>query len=221
MGRRSQHTTDELRELILGATRRIVETNGFQALSAREIAREIGYAPGTLYNMFDDLDDILMRVQARVFEELDGRLTAAIGSSNGADAISRFARAYVEFAYEQPRLWQLVLQHHPGDASKPPEWYLDRLYAPMSRLEPIVGTMHSLTDADEAVRHARLLWSSLHGMLQVATTAKFGALPLATAMALTDQLVSQFCALGAGRPAPASNDRSRRQTSNKRERLAS
>ena len=69
MGRRSQHTPEELRELILTATRRIVEERGFRALSAREIAREIGYAPGTLYNMYENLDEILLRVEARVLKD--------------------------------------------------------------------------------------------------------------------------------------------------------
>ncbi len=55
MGRRAVHSPEELRQLILDASRTIVETNGISGLSAREIARVIGYSPGTLYNIFETL----------------------------------------------------------------------------------------------------------------------------------------------------------------------
>jgi hypothetical protein len=51
MGRRSVHSPEELRQLILDASQTIVERNGITGLSAREIARMIGYSPGTLYNI--------------------------------------------------------------------------------------------------------------------------------------------------------------------------
>ena len=43
MGRRSIHTPDELRELIIEATTGIVEQDGLEGLSAREIAKRVGY----------------------------------------------------------------------------------------------------------------------------------------------------------------------------------
>jgi len=51
MGRRSIHSAEELRELIIQAATDIVERDGLAGLSAREIAKRIGYSPGTLYNV--------------------------------------------------------------------------------------------------------------------------------------------------------------------------
>ena len=42
MGRRSTHTPQQLRELILDAAQDIIEAQGIAGLSAREIARRIG-----------------------------------------------------------------------------------------------------------------------------------------------------------------------------------
>ena len=81
MGRRSAHTSDELRGLILSAARDIIETEGLTALSAREIARRIGYSAGTLYNIFDNLDDIRLTLQIDMLEDLSGKLSAL--KSNG------------------------------------------------------------------------------------------------------------------------------------------
>ena len=82
MGRRSTHTPQQLRELILDAAQEIIDVHGLAGLSAREIARRIGYSPGTIYNMFDNLDDVVRNVEARVLDALNQRLsdTQTIGS---------------------------------------------------------------------------------------------------------------------------------------------
>ena len=74
MGRRSTHTPQQLRELILDAAQDIIEAQGIAGLSAREIARRIGYSPGTIYNMFENLDDVVLNIEARVLDALDQRL---------------------------------------------------------------------------------------------------------------------------------------------------
>lgn len=194
MGRRSQHTPDELKQLILGAARSIIDQSGFDGLSAREIAREIGYAPGTLYNMFRNIDEILLKVETRVLDELDGRVASAMNGHNDLEAIRNFGRAHVEFAYQTPKLWQLIQRHHPQQVQEARDWYLERLYAPVARIEPLLGRVTGTTDIDEQGRNARLLWSAVHGVLNVATTAKFGTLPMPTTLtmvdALTDRLVT-------------------------------
>ena len=77
MGRRSTHTPQQLRELILDAAQDIIQDQGLAGLSAREIARRIEYSPGTIYNMFENLDDVVLHVEARVLDALDKRLLGA------------------------------------------------------------------------------------------------------------------------------------------------
>ena len=90
MGRRSTHTPQQLRELILDAAQDIIEVNGLAGLSAREIARRIGYSPGTIYNMFDNLDDVVLNVEARVLDALDKSL---VGYPAGRRPSGRSRRA--------------------------------------------------------------------------------------------------------------------------------
>ena len=105
MGRRSQHTSEQLRELIIKSTQGLIERDGVGEVSAREIARAIGYAPGTLYNMFANLDDILLQVEARFLEDIEETLAQAMKGRKGVDALKRFASAYVAIAYRRPHLW--------------------------------------------------------------------------------------------------------------------
>ena len=60
MGRRADHSRDELFEMALSAAREIAEEDGLGGLTARRIAAKIGYSAGTLYNLFDDLDDLAL-----------------------------------------------------------------------------------------------------------------------------------------------------------------
>src|ERR1700741_639794 len=104
MGRRSTHTPQQLRELILDAAQEIIDAQGLTGLSAREIARRIAYSPGTIYNMFDNLDDVVLNVEARVLDALDKRLGAVLQEGTQGNSAARLAHAYLAFTHEKPRL---------------------------------------------------------------------------------------------------------------------
>src|SRR4029077_10974729 len=111
MGRRSIHSPDELRELIIQAGTEIVERDGLEGLSAREIAKRIGYSPGTLYNVFENLDDLLLTIESRLLDELAGRLADTDTSGPPADRLRRLVGTYFVFTQERPKLWNLLNEH--------------------------------------------------------------------------------------------------------------
>ena len=202
MGRRSAHTPDELRRLVLDAAEGIIEGGGLAALSAREVARRIGYSPGTLYNLFDNLDDLLLNVEARLLNALDERLAAAIGGSGGEDAVRRFAHAYLAFSRERPRLWNLLLEHHVPHSYALPQWYQDKLDLPLRRLEAAIATAVWSDDPARVKRSARALWAGLHGVTALSTTNKVGQVTIEAANELVDDLVETYLA-GLNRMGPS------------------
>ena len=133
MGRRSTHTPEQLRELILDAAQAIIESNGLAGLSAREIARRIGYSPGTIYNMFQNLDDVVLHVEARVLDALDARLAAALTQGPPEEGARRLAEAYLAFTHERPKLWNLLFEHYMPGGSDTPPWYQQKLELLMTR----------------------------------------------------------------------------------------
>ena len=68
MARRSDHSREELYALILDSARSIVEEDGFSGLTARRVASSIGYAPGTIYNLFSNLDDLILHLRGKVLD---------------------------------------------------------------------------------------------------------------------------------------------------------
>ncbi len=135
MGRRSIHTPDELRELIIEATTSIVEQDGLEGLSAREIAKRVGYSPGTLYNVFENLDDLLLIIEARLLDELAGRLADTDASGPPAERLRRLVGTYFVFTQERPKLWNLLNEHRMPAGREVPEWYQAKVENLMTPLE--------------------------------------------------------------------------------------
>ncbi len=111
MGRRSVHSPEELRQLILDASQTIVERNGITGLSAREIARMIGYSPGTLYNIFENLDDVLLTLQVQLLGRIVDHLKRVPLGPDGEKNIDALTHAYVDFALVNRRMWNLLFAH--------------------------------------------------------------------------------------------------------------
>jgi AcrR family transcriptional regulator len=195
MGRRSSHTPEQLRELILEAAYAIIETHGLAGLSAREIARRIGYSPGTIYNMFSNLDDVVLRIEARILEALDQRLTAEL-AEHGSDRekVQRLAQAYLAFTHEKPKLWNLLFEHHLPAGTELPDWYQQKLEGLLSRVEQGLAPLMPHVNEAERKRAARVLWAGVHGITSLSTTDKLSIVTTEAAGSLVDDLVSTYLA---------------------------
>ncbi len=193
MGRRSQHRPDELREMILDAAERIVDTGGLAKYSAREVARLIGYAPGTLYNMFENLDEILLRVEQRLLMELDATLAKAMDGLQGEEAIHQFADAYLAFAYKRMKLWRLLIDHRLGP-DPAPDWYIALFNAPFGRLEEPFA--HVIFGADQEVyrKAAKGLGAQIVSVTERATCDKLGQLSFQSASEQMREMVTIYLA---------------------------
>ena len=82
MGRRNEHSREELRDLALRAAAEIVDSSSAAALSMREVARRIGYTVGALYIVFENLDDLIVGLNERTVAELRAALEKIRGRAN-------------------------------------------------------------------------------------------------------------------------------------------
>ena len=194
MGRRSTHTPEQLRQLILDAAQSIIESNGLAGLSAREIARRIGYSPGTIYNMFENLDDVVLHVEARVLDALDQRIHDAMSGDHTEDKVVRLAETYLAFTSERPKLWNLLFEHYmPGGADTPP-WYQQKLEMLMSRVESAMAPLFAPDDHIARQRAARVLWAGVHGITSLSTANKLSNVTTEAAAILVRDLIKNYLA---------------------------
>lgn len=175
MARRKDHSRDELKDLVLEKAWNIVGQAGFEGVTARAIAKAIGYAPGTIYNLFDSMDDLYLQVNARTLDRLYEALNASVSGGSDqtpAENMKVMAQAYMTFAHDYRSHWMMLFHYRMPDGAKPGPWYeekIERLFAPLeSLMEPLFPQGQ---DRRRKVA-ARVLWASVHGLCFLQETGK-------------------------------------------------
>ena len=198
MARRSDHSRDELLEMASTALSNIVEAEGFGAISARKVAQRIGYSVGTLYNLFDNLSDMILHVNGLTLERLDDHLARSRFAKSEADGdprdiITGLLDAYLSFVHAQPHLWNMVFAHTMGADAPLPDWYRAKIDNVLAHLEAALAPFTD-NNQDAAEVHARLLWASLHGILSLAQSGKLGIVSNQPAADMARALVANYLA---------------------------
>ena len=192
MGRRSIHTAEELRELILNSTTELIESEGLAGLSAREIARRIGYSPGTLYNVFKNLDDLILTIEGRLLDRLDLALKAVPPSDQPRQRIKSLAMAYLQFTHDNPKLWNLLFEHHMQAGANIPSWYQEKLENLLAEVERELTRLMPNTSKETLQRAVRVLWAGVHGITSLSTTDKLAIITTEAAPPLVEDLIDRY-----------------------------
>jgi len=157
-----------------------MSAGGLAGLKTRELARDIGVANGAVYNLVDDMDELILRVGSRTLARLDASLSAAEaqGPTSPRDTLVRIAVAYCDFAAENLELWRALFEHRMTPGKPVPDWAVDEqmnlfrhIYQPLAELFP------QRTPLELGVT-ARSLFSAVHGMVLLGLEQKLIAVPV-------------------------------------------
>ncbi|MDG2177068.1 MAG: TetR/AcrR family transcriptional regulator [Gammaproteobacteria bacterium] len=168
MARRSDHTQEELKDLIINASIKLVTDTGPSAFGTRAIAREIGYSFGTIYHIYGNLENLRYFVKGRIMNNWYGDLTEGMETQN--DKIKFLLDAYIDLSIQQRFLWAFVFALPSDDKKRAPSWYMEkveRLFSlVISAFEPITR------NRKEAELAARAIWPGIHGICVLAMAHK-------------------------------------------------
>jgi AcrR family transcriptional regulator len=196
MARRSDHTREELESLITDTAEQIVSAEGFAALTARRIAKEIGYTPGTLYNIFGSMDGIYLAVNVRTMDKLLEVLARPNCTPPDApleEQLRVMAGLYMDFAHEHKALWLMLFEYALTGGTDIPAWYQDKVQTLFAPLEEILAPLFAAKDDKrEHKMAARVLWSSVHGICLMRETGKIPLIGGETPYAMSDYLIENF-----------------------------
>lgn len=192
MGRRSVHTPEELREHIVKAATELITTQGLAGLSAREIARRIGYSPGTIYNVFVNLDDLVLTIEERMLDELDKALKDLPPKQDPREHMLQLAEAYLRFTHQDPRRWNLLFEHHLPASVDVPTAYRAKLDGLLAYIEDALRPLASSATDEELQRHSRVLWASVHGITSLSTADKLSSITVDSAWPLVKDLIETY-----------------------------
>jgi len=195
MARRSDHSKDEIKEMALVAAERIISEEGFTGLSARKIAKQIGYTVGTLYLVFANQDDLIIHVNARTLDKLYAALCQASDKCRQPKTcIIAVGRAYVEFATHYPRQWTMIFEHSLPDKKMLPDWFNRKVIAMFDLVEQQLQPLMVNQPKRKLSQTARTLWCGVHGICALAVTNKLELTDAESIQQLTDSLIKYYLA---------------------------
>ena len=190
MGRRNDHSRDELEDMCINAARRIVQTGGLHKLTARRVAEEIGYSAGTLYNLFDGQDGLILRLNGRTLDGLAERVERIEFTGPVEQDLLMLGRAYLAYVRENRNLWNALFQHRLLGGVKAPRWYQAKVDHLLSVIENILA--QAIPNRPGQQEAARVLWSAIHGISLLGADGRLANVTTRSAVELMESLVVNY-----------------------------
>jgi AcrR family transcriptional regulator len=193
MARRSDHSREELREMAITAAEHIVMEKGYEGLSARKLAAAIGYTVGTLYLVFENLDDLILHVNARTLDRLHARMSESQAYCVDAnDCLLQLGNVYIHFADEDPHRWAMVFDHRCSEGQVVPAWYQEKIARMFALVEEGLKSLAEQHTHDEITQASRALWGGVHGICILALAGNLGVAGIDSVQVLTKTLITNY-----------------------------
>ena len=187
MARRKDHSREELTEIAIEAAIMLVREAGPPGLTARNVAKKIGYTPGTLYNVFSNLEELAARVNQRSLEALSAEFAALAAKKDSFQQLKGICRVYIDFYNKEPELWELLFAYPIIDK---PEWYLASI---TKTFEGIAKALEAHgKKSEDARREAKVLWATLHGLCSLHHAGKLDVGKPDSLESLSRQFLSRY-----------------------------
>ena len=154
-------------------------------MTVRRLADAIGFSQPVLYGHFPDgREGIVRAVAIQGFTELTGALSGGRPNATARSRVQRVAKHYLAFAREHPAVYEAMFSMPIGLPFGTP----DSPPALRESFAPILAAVGRVGDSES---HAELLWSALHGLVELGKSKRLRA---SHERARVKLLVDQFAA---------------------------
>jgi AcrR family transcriptional regulator len=157
----------DLRDGLIDAGMRMLESRKSDDLGLREVAREVGVSATAVYRHFPDKQALLRAIAARGFAMMGALQAEAAGRGTGRAAFAAVGEAYVRFALRYPAVFRLMFSSAPPrDLFTMPE---EELALPLRLLRgQVAAAMPAGMGAAEQKIAAIRAWALVHGLAVLA-----------------------------------------------------
>lgn len=190
MARRSEHTQEQIREMVLNAAENIVVDEGFNALTVRKVAMEIGYTVGSIYMVFQNMDDLIMHVKGRALDALALALSEDKSYASAEQHLQALAEIYLNFAHQHFNRWCIIFEAI-NDAPIP-EWYQQKVRDIFRIIESVFRILRPEQSDEQVNLAARALWGGVHGVCVLSLNGSLGRVGIDGAQSTVKLLVQSF-----------------------------
>ncbi|MET0457250.1 MAG: TetR/AcrR family transcriptional regulator [Mycobacterium sp.] len=157
------------RRLIITTARELAEAEGWEAVTTRRLSTEIEYSQPVLYKHFAGMEQLADAVAIEGFGELATMMRdARLHADAARDALARIARAYLDFARNNPAVYDAMFARATtlrfAAQDTPPQ-----LTAAFAELRHAVDSVGDGQDVDALTE---VLWAALHGLVTLGRTGR-------------------------------------------------
>ncbi len=174
-----QDRHDDLRTRLTDIAEATIRDGGLPAVRARDLAGQAGCSVGAIYNVFTDLNGVVMAVNARTFLRLGAAVAESVAGQGGltpTERLIRMAHAYLHFAVANPREWRTLFDLQ-MTTDTVPAWYLAELQQLFAQIAVPLTEVFPDRDAGAIGLLTRTLFSAVHGIALLGLERRISGLP--------------------------------------------
>lgn len=153
---------------------KIVEEQGIGQLSVRKIASLSNCSLGSIYNAFQNFQELKLQINIRILEKLYKILNHVImqgfeKNKSLREVMLDLGLQYIAFAKENPLLWKALFEN---SASYPlPEWYIVASQQGVYELCEHLATIYKIP-VEKTKQMIGFYWASTHGICAIILNQK-------------------------------------------------
>ncbi len=156
----------------------ILNQNGREALRMRDLAKLSDCSVGTVYNLYENLNEIILRLNVRSLDQMYGALHQEMRKeievgSDIHNVFQKMGKVYISFGLRHPKLWRSLFESVPIEPM--PDWYKEKAQNGLYVIEAAVQKKFGLSEG-EANQLVNFFWAAMHGMTSILINRKMEAL---------------------------------------------
>lgn len=167
----SEVEVEQFRDSLCEAATRLFAQKGYEGVTMRALAAELGCSPMTPYRYFENKDEIFEAVRRAGFDRFADALRAARDSTDDhLGKMRALCRGYIQFGLDEPHAYRIMFELDPPEGTHPPdEDEADSWFVMRDCVSDAVADGALRGDPDTL---AHLYWSSVHGLVALHLAGK-------------------------------------------------
>ncbi len=162
---KSAKRTESLRDRLVVAAETVIAAHGLAALRARALAEAAGCAVGAIYQVYPDLDALILEVNGRTLDAIGAALLAARPRRKPGNQLIGLADAYLDYAAANRLRWAAVFQHRGTEGRPLTPAFAARQAALFQHVERPLAQLRPGLSAEACALLARTVFAAVHGMV--------------------------------------------------------
>lgn len=169
----SEEQIEAFRTRAVSLATKLFAERGYEAVSMRALAGELGCSPMTPYRYFKNHEELISRVRTEAFRRFADKMQRCVHTEQcGADKLRSLKKAYIQFALEEANSYRIMFEL--GQESE--EFDSDTIVESTRSFSPLhqatVQAVEEGTLAGDPLSLAHIFWANTHGLVMLELAGK-------------------------------------------------